>query len=397
MKGSIATQAPDTSGIWRNRYSPVVSGDRFDVEDVAGFDQVLGRPARPPHAVNRDRARLTVLDDRARLVAIGLQTDADCGIAHIERHRQLPGLDIPVGRNVGERNAPVLAEVDRLQRAMPAVRLVIAHEPVDQRLAGHQLDLRIERRADGQASLIKLLLAVALRQFPPHFLGEEPGGNRIGRQHPRIDHQRLGARLTRLFGGDVAVLGHPADHIIATLNCPVMVAERVEGARLLRQRGQIRSFGNRQVVHRFVEVIQRGRGDSVVGEAEIDLVEVEFENLLFRIGRFDAQAQQDLTDLAIERAVGVEEEVFGHLLGDRRCALDAPGALEKDNARTHDAFRIEAPMRVKVLVLSGNEGLLDQVRNGGGREDTADAPANIPQEGCRPRHERAWSLAARSS
>jgi hypothetical protein len=45
---------------------------------------------------------------------------------------------------------------------MPTVRLVIAHEPVDQRLAGHQLDLRIERRADGEAPFIKLLLAITL-------------------------------------------------------------------------------------------------------------------------------------------------------------------------------------------------------------------------------------------
>ena len=267
-----------------------MSGDWLDVEDVAGFDEALGRPARPAQAVNRDRARLTVLDDRARLVAVGLQADADRGIGHIERHRQLPRLDVAVGRNVGERNPPVLTEVDRLQRAMPAVRLVVAHQPVDQRLAGHQLDLRVEGGADGKAPLIELLLAVALRQFPPHFLGEKSGRNRIGRQHARIDDERLGARLTRLFGGDVAILGHPPDHIIATLDRPVMVAEWIEGARLLRQCREIRDFGNRQVVHRFVEVVQRGRGNAVVGEAEIDLVEVEFENLLLRIGRFDPQA-----------------------------------------------------------------------------------------------------------
>ena len=84
---------------------------------------------------------------------------------------------------------PNPGDVDRLERAVPAIGLIVAHQAIDQRFAGHQLNFRIEGRADRQAALVKFLLAVALRQFPPHFLSEEPSRDRIRRQHTRIDHQ----------------------------------------------------------------------------------------------------------------------------------------------------------------------------------------------------------------
>ena len=34
------------------------------------------------------------------------------GVADVERHRQDPRLDVAVSRNIGQRNAPVLADVD---------------------------------------------------------------------------------------------------------------------------------------------------------------------------------------------------------------------------------------------------------------------------------------------
>ena len=169
------------------------------------------------------------------------------GVGDVEDHREAPGLDVAVFGNVAERHAPILAEVDRLDRAVPAVGLVVAHQAVDQRFTRHQLHLRIERGAHRQAALVELLLAVALGQFAAHFLGEEAGGDRIGGQHARRDGQRLGARGLRLIGGDVAVLRHAADHVIAALDRAVVVAERIERARLLGQGGEIGDFGDRSI------------------------------------------------------------------------------------------------------------------------------------------------------
>ncbi len=115
--------------------------------------------------------------------------------ADVEGDRELPGLDVAVSRNVGQRDAPILTKVDALERAVPAVRLVVAHETVDERLARLELDLRVEGGAHRKTALVELLLAVALAQLAAHLLGEEAGGDGVRRQHARIDDQRLGARL----------------------------------------------------------------------------------------------------------------------------------------------------------------------------------------------------------
>ena len=85
-----------------------------------------------------------------------------------------------------------------LHGAAVAVRLVEAHEAVDQSLARPDLHLRIERRADGEAALVEFLVAVAVRQFAAHFLGEIAGDIGIGRERARVDAERLGARLVAL-------------------------------------------------------------------------------------------------------------------------------------------------------------------------------------------------------
>ena len=61
--------------------------------------------------------------------------------------------------------------------------------------------------------------------------------------------------------------------------------------------------GDRDVPGGFPEIALRSRLDAIGAGTEINPVEVEFENLLFRIGGLYAQAEQDLTDLTIERSV----------------------------------------------------------------------------------------------
>ncbi len=66
----------------------------------------------------------------------------------------------------------------------------------------------------------------------------------------------------------------------------------MQDRRRLRQRREIGRVRHRQFVHRLVEVNQRGGGDAVGAEAEIDFVEIEFEDLVLRIGALDAHRQQ---------------------------------------------------------------------------------------------------------
>ncbi len=178
--------------------------------------------------------------------------------------------------------------------------------------------------------------------------------------------ERLGARLPGLGVGDVAVLLHAADHVIAALDRAVVVAERVQRRGLFRQRGEIGDLGDGEFVHGLVEIVQRGGGDAVIAEAEVDFVKVKLENLVLGIGGLDAQAQQDLADLALDRAVRAQQEVLGDLLGDGRGALDVPVALQKHDRRAHDALGIEAAMAVEILVFGRDEGVLDEIGDGGG-------------------------------
>ena len=159
------------------------------------------------------------------------------------------------------------------------MRLVIMHEAIDQRFARHQLYFGIEGRANGKAALVQLLIAVAHENLAAHLLGEKAGGDRIGRQYARSDGQWFGARLLRLLLRDIAVLSHAADDVIAPIDGAIVVAERIEFARLLGQRRQIGDLGDRQLMHRFVEIVQRRSGDAIIAEAEVNFIEVELENL----------------------------------------------------------------------------------------------------------------------
>ena len=62
-------------------------------------------------------------------------------------------------------------------------------------------------------------------------------------------------------------------------------------------------------------------------------------------------------------AVGGQQEVLGDLLGDGRSALHVLAALQEHQAGAQDALGVEAAVGIEVLVLGGDEGVLDQRRN----------------------------------
>ena len=113
--------------------------------------------------------------------------------------------------------------------------------------------------------------------------------------------QRLLARSGGIRRLDPAVLGKTVDHIVAALDGAVTVADRMQRRRRFRKRREIRGFRNGEFVHRFVEVDQRRGGDAVGAEAEIDFVQIQFEDFVLGVGALDAHRQQGFLDLAVER------------------------------------------------------------------------------------------------
>ena len=134
-------------------------------------------------------------------------------------------------------------------------------------------------------------------------------------------------------------------------------------ARRFRKRCKIRGFRNRQFVHRFVEIDQRRGGDAVGAEAEIDFIEIEFEDAVLRIGALDAHRQQGFLDLAGEGDLVGQKEVLRDLLGDRRGALRTlVGAkvLRIRHGRARHAGEVDAAVLVEVLVLGREERVGDE-------------------------------------
>ena len=119
-------------------------------------------------------------------------------------------------------------------------------------------------------------------------------------------------------------------------------------------------------MHRLVEIQQRRRRDAVSREAEIDFVQIEFEDLLFRIGALDLHREQRFLDLAGERHLVGQKEVLGDLLRDRGRALRAAAGaeiLQIQHAGARDALEIEPAMLVEILVLGRDEGVDHHLRH----------------------------------
>ena len=165
---------------------------------------------------------------------------------------------------------------------------------------------------------------------------------------------------------DPAVFNEAIDHVVAPLDRAIAVTNRMQRCGRLGQRRQIRGFRDREFVHRFVEIDQRRGRDAVGAEAEIDFVEIEFEDAVLRIGALDAHRQQGFLDLAGEGDLVGQKEVLRDLLGDRRGALRTPvGAeiLRIQHGGARHAGEVDAAMLVEVLVFGREERVDDELWN----------------------------------
>jgi hypothetical protein len=117
-------------------------------------------------------------------------------------------------------------------------------------------------------------------------------------------------------------------------------------------------------MHRFVEIEQRRRRHPIGADAEIDFIEVEFEDLLLGEGGLDLHRQQSFLDLARPRQLVRQQEVLGDLLSDGGGALRPAAAavvLDIGEERARDPREVDPAVLVEVLVLGRDEGVDDEL------------------------------------
>ena len=121
--------------------------------------------------------------------------------------------------------------------------------------------------------------------------------------------------------GDHLHVGHRRDHDLGAALGAVGIAARRQPRRRLDQAGEQRRFGERQLPRRLAEIALRRRLHPVGAGAEIDAVQIHFEDLRLAELVFEPERQHDFLQLAAERALLRQEQVLGELLRDGRAAL----------------------------------------------------------------------------
>src|SRR2546423_1754920 len=101
--------------------------------------------------------------------------------------------------------------------------------------------------------------------------------------------------------------------------------------------------------------------DPVGAGAEIDPVQVDFEDLVLCETVLEPERQQRLPDLAGEAALRSEEEHFGELLGDCAAALNDVPSAEIGYGGADQADRVDPEMAVEAAGL-GRGDRLRQIR-----------------------------------
>ena len=142
--------------------------------------------------------------------------------------------------------------------------------------------------------------------------------------------------------------------------------------RRLREGREIGDLRQRQFVERPVEVIEGGLSHAVIARAEIDLVQIELEDALLGVGFLDSESEDGLPDLARERRLVGEQEVFGDLLGEARRTLGPLARIGDVGHRcANDADEVDAGMGEETLVLGRDEGFEHAPGHGGHRHEDA--------------------------
>src|SRR5665213_145689 len=245
---------------------------------------------------------------------------------------------------------PELAAFDRLQ---------LPFKPAFRRC----LHVEIERGVNIESFGVQLAAELSI-QLLPHPLDEI--GCRLTGLDLGCETQRIRLRKARISFRNRAVLTHQLDDGIAALYGAIRITARIVPLWRLWKRSKRSSFGDVEIAHRLPEVPLRRGFDAVCAVAEIDLIQVEFENLGFAVLVLDLACDLRFLDLANDRLVARDafrEDVTSELHRDGRETLCVATALDVVNKRSSDAIPIDSRMLVEPFVLGDDKRVLFDLGN----------------------------------
>ena len=119
-----------------------------------------------------------------------------------------------------------------------------------------------------------------------------------------------------------------------------------------------RALGEREIRNVLVEIGLRGGLYAPAALAEVDGVEIPFDDLALVVLFLELQRAEDLGELALDGHFVLPGQVFDELLRDRGAAVGVRHAGEHFHERSGGAIPVDALVLVKALVLDRNEGFL---------------------------------------
>ena len=180
---------------------------------------------------------------------------------------------------------------------------------------------------------------------------------RVGRVLAVDEVERLGHSSLVFIIIDEALLIHLVeDRLLALFVCRGVI-ERIVLGRLVGDADDRCAFGQTQFGNVFAEIGLRRGLNAPTALAEVNSVEIPFDDLAFVVFLFQLKRAEDLGQLALNGDLVLARQVLDQLLRDRRTAIGIGHTgehLDKSAGRT---VPVNALVLVKALVLDRDESL----------------------------------------
>ena len=214
--------------------------------------------------------------------------------------------------------------------------------------------------------LVFILIPEAVAEFKSVSAHQIADGtvNRIGclivvhRHLLPLHHHLLGDGLRVLLLGDISHILHVGEDLVAPLHRPFRVIVGVIVGGPVRNRTEVGGLAQGQLICTLVEVALGCRFQSVVIIGIVDVVHIEFHQLLFAVLLRQIQGNQHLLEFSLHRHFPGQEPVSRQLLGNGTGAVHLT-AVRADIVH-HDAenaSHVDSGVLPEGTVFDGHKGI----------------------------------------